>query len=263
MSRAFGRRCRAAMAASFLLVCVFAHGEEKKDDKKKDPLVVVVVPPAIVSGAKKTILIRGLNLSNVTEIKFPDAKAEIKAEIKSKGKVEVPKPLEPPQAGDTKVDVEVTLPADLPPGPLLFTLTAPEGMTKPYALIVHDPATVQDEKEPNGGYRTAQACVRGKKMLGSIHDANDVDVFRFDGKAKEKIAAQITAQTLNSALDSSLLLVDAHGSTLATSDDTESSRDSLLRFSLPADGTYYLVLQDAHGRGGPTHVYFLTLENDR
>ena len=63
-----------------------------------------------------------------------------------------------------------------------------------------------------------------------------------------------------SLLDAVLTLFDAHGHILATCDDTADSHDPQLRAELPADGAYFLALNDAHDRGGAWHNYELTVK---
>ncbi|HYG78570.1 MAG TPA: PPC domain-containing protein [Planctomycetota bacterium] len=241
-----------------LLSSTGIRAEEKKDEKKKEPQVVLAVPPAVIAGTKTAVTIRGLNLDKITEIKFTES--TVKAEIKAKGKADIPKPLDAPQAGDTKVDIDLEVPAGAPPGPLTFTLAAAEGTTKAHSLIVFAPGTLVAESEPNNAYRTAPEFPLGKTVLGTIQDSNDVDVYRIEAKAGQLIVARVAAQAVKSNVDATLTLIDARGTPLSVSDDTESGRDPALRQALPADGIYYLVLQDAHARGGPTHNYLLTAQ---
>ena len=105
------------------------------------------------------------------------------------------------------------------------------------------------EKEPNGGFRNAQAVPLPATVAGVIGELNDVDVFRVEGKAGRKIVAEVNAARLGSPLDSVVTLYDANGHALATNDDSDAGADSLLRATLPADGVYFLGLTDANGRG--------------
>jgi len=120
------------LALGAVLCCaLISLAEEKKEEKKKEPpKTLMVVPLAIETGASTTIKVRGLRLDTASAVKFIDAKSPIDAKIKSKGKVEVPKPLEAPKAGDTQVEIELKLPQDLPTGPLQFVITTPEELVR-------------------------------------------------------------------------------------------------------------------------------------
>ena len=61
------------------------------------------------------------------------------------------------------------------------------------------------------------------------------------------------AARLGSPLDS-LTLYDEHSCVIAANHDEDSGTESLLRFPIPADGSYYLSLVDAKGRGGCTAI---------
>jgi hypothetical protein len=238
--------------------------EEKKDEKKKEPpKVVMTLPLAVETGSNSTIKIRGLHLENATAIRFVDAKVPIDAKIKSKGKVEVPKPLEAPKTGDTQVEVELKLPAEIPAGSLQFIITTPDGETPPASLSIIEKGNLVPEKEPNGGFRNPQDIELTKTISGAIGEPMDVDVFRFSGKAGQMIIAQVKAARLGSALDSTLTLYDETGRVIAGNDDEENSVDSILRVRLPKDGRYLLTLIDANDRGGAAHPYLLSIRQEK
>jgi hypothetical protein len=83
--------------------------------------------------------------------------------------------------------------------------------------------------------------------------------------------ADVMARRLESPLDSMLRLTDANGKELAFNDDYDDKGDGLhthhadsyLRFTLPADGAYYVFLGDAQGQGGPEYAYRLRLGTPR
>ena len=92
-------------------------------------------------------------------------------------------------------------------------------------------------------------------------------MFRFKGRAGQKIVAEVDARKLDSPLDSVLKLTDAAGKQLAFNDDyldkgtglSTHHADSLLTATLPADGVYYLYLGDAQQKGGPEYAYRLRI----
>src|SRR6185369_8190875 len=75
--------------------------------------------------------------------------------------------------------------------------------------------------EPN--IRTAETPhVKLPAMVnGSIGRPGEQDVYRFEGKAGQKIVAEVYARRLDSPLDSYLKLTDARGKQLAVNDDFE------------------------------------------
>src|SRR5207248_10303875 len=105
----------------------------------------------------------------------------------------------------------------------------------------------------------AQPVTPGQEVQGAIGQKQDVDVYRFEGKAGQQLVAGVLAARYGSALDSFLTLHDGEGRTLASNDDSDGSPDSRVERRLPRDGTYYLSVIDANDQGGPAHVYRLAL----
>ncbi len=258
-------KCRNGVVAILMLAAAIGFAEEKKEEKKKPepPSVAVVIPLGITTGVTNQIKIRGQNLTNVTEMRFSDTNCHAEIVMKSKGKADFPKELEVKKVGDTQIEVELRLAENTPLGTNTFTLISPDGESKPHPLLVFEPGSLLAEKEPNGGFREAQEIEFAKRVQGAIQEAKDVDVFRFSGKAKQIIIAEIFAARFGSPLDSVLTLYDGHGHIIATNDDSDFGSDSLLRAELPAAGEYFLSLIDAHDRGSAAHVYQLlvTLDN--
>ena len=127
------------------------------------------------------------------------------------------------------------------------------------------------EREPNDSTQAAQAVTLPGIVNGRIDRADDWDVFRFEGRAGQEMIAEVRARRLESPLDSVLELFDAAGGRLAFNDDHQDKfdhlrthhADSLIRFTLPADGIYYVRLGDAQCHGGPEYAYRLRLSEPR
>jgi murein DD-endopeptidase MepM/ murein hydrolase activator NlpD len=106
----------------------------------------------------------------------------------------------------------------------------------------------------------------GGSLDGTICPGGDVDMFTFTGNAGDEIGANVDAEAIGSSLDPVLTLLDANANTLAENDDqvTELNRDPLIRFKLPATGTYTLKVRawDHPNAGGAAYNYRLRLYND-
>ena len=127
------------------------------------------------------------------------------------------------------------------------------------------------ELEPNNKSQAAQRVSLPVTVNGRIERPGDTDVFRFEGRKGQKVAAEVLARRLNSPVDSVLRLTDAQGKEIAVNDDykdpaaglTTHHADSRLMATLPANGTYYLHLGDTQGDGGATHGYRLRISPPR
>jgi hypothetical protein len=140
--------------------------------------------------------------------------------------------------------------------------------TVPFAL---DTLPELSEKEPNNDPKHAQKVTLPVMIDGRMDRAGDWDVFQFNGKADQRIVAEVYARRLDSPLDSVLKLTDATGKVLAFNDDHEDigsgtnthHADSYLMTKLPADGVYYIHIGDTDRNGGEEYAYRLRISEPR
>ncbi len=124
---------------------------------------------------------------------------------------------------------------------------------------------------PNDTAQTAQPVTLPVIVNGRVDRPGDWDVFRFEGRAGQEVVAEVTARRLDSPLDSVLELTDAAGKRLAFNDDHPDkadalhthNADSLIQFTLPADGACFVRLGDAQHQGGPEYAYRLRISPPR
>jgi Bacterial pre-peptidase C-terminal domain len=251
-----GRLLCGLVVAVLLVVLPFAGAEPKKPDAKPVPRVILAQPFGAKPGAAVKVTLRGLLLDTATVVRcLPKGEAK----ILKKGKVGVPDKMEPTRVGDTTVEAELTIPADVP-GEMVTLIVEANGVASNAHSFLVDRVPPVPEKEPNNGFKEAQAIALGSVIEGSISGPSDVDVYRFEGKAGQTIVLEVHAARLGSVLDSFLTLYDPRGEVLETSDDMEGSTDSRIEFKLPRDGVYYAGIVDAHDKGGPLHGYRLLLK---
>jgi hypothetical protein len=211
-----------------------------------------------VAGATNSFTIRGLALTNASEVRLLSAPAAPTVEIKKRGKATIPDKGDPKKLGDTQLEASVVLPDDFPSGDLAFIVITPEGNTGTNWLRVAAKDLLREEKEPNPGFRKANDLAVPQGIRGVVQEANDVDVFRFRGEAGQRIVIETRSARYGSALDALLTLYDAQGQILATSDDA-GGPDARVVQVLPRSGEYLVVLNDAHDRGGATYTYLLEI----
>jgi hypothetical protein len=135
--------------------------------------------------------------------------------------------------------------------------------------IVYDVGALEEryETEPNDSIKRAQRVLLSKTINGRVEKPGDVDVYKVQGKANEKIAIEVTARRLNSPMDSLLRLTDSSGKVIDWNDDYENKElglsthhaDSYLLATFPQDGDYYIHLLDAQNQGGNPFTYRLRI----
>ena len=133
------------------------------------------------------------------------------------------------------------------------------------------------EDESNDTMKDAQEIKISSIVNGLIVRPGDVDIFKFKGRKDQEIVAEVLARRLNSPLDSSVKLVSPTGNVLAWNDDYMPKEghlhtgagwlthhaDSYLRKKLPADGIYYIRLEDSQRHGSVAHGYRLRISTPR
>ena len=248
--------------SSFLVLAMISlsvRAEDKKPETAKViPHVLMTMPLAVARGSTTTLIVRGKGLADATDVQAEAHGSKLAVKIKSKGKADVPKPELAEKLGDTKVEIELEVPADAAGDEVKLAVIGPNGTSESHIVRLFSAAELIPEKEPNNGFTTAQAIESPITVIGSIGKENDVDVFRISGKAGQKLSAEVFAARLGSPLDSLLTLYDEQGRVIAQNDDANAAEgDSMLDVSLPHDGTFYIGLTDALGNGGDMYPYLL------
>ncbi|HND53553.1 MAG TPA: hypothetical protein PLV92_14185, partial [Pirellulaceae bacterium] len=96
-------------------------------------------------------------------------------------------------------------------------------------------------------------------VFGRFDAPGDVDVLTIAGKKGERLAIEVMSAQAGFPTDAVLTIRDATGKQLQEVDDSDGGRDSRVRWEVPADGQYAIVLRDRSRQGGPRHLYRLTI----
>jgi hypothetical protein len=167
------------------------------------------------------------------------------------------KPPEPPKNPEGKLKARVRIAADAAPGVRALRVLTPIGPSDIAWFAVGQWPEVA-EKEPNNSREQAQGIRFPVTVSGSVDPGEDVDVFRFNVAAGRTLVFEVQAARLGSALDSILSLEDASGREVALNEDFNGP-DSLLAFTIPTTGDYFLRLRDLRYQGGGGYTYRLTM----
>jgi hypothetical protein len=93
----------------------------------------------------------------------------------------------------------------------------------------------------------------------TLEQKNTSQWFSFTATKDQNLRLRVVARALRSPLDSILSLHLPDGKSLAFNDD-QGSPDSLINWTCPADGTYFLQIRDQLKRGGPDFSYRLEID---
>ena len=198
------------------------------------PQLTTVIPRGWKAGANEVTL-QGTNLTETTRLVLDVPGASV-----------APKPESKP--APNQLQFVVTLPADMPPGVYQARVAGEEGISNAAVWMVDQLPNVV-EVEPNNDAMTSQvltlpAAVEGR--LGGVES----DVFAFEGKAGQKIVAEIAGRRLGCNIKPILRLLNASQLELALARPARTlGSDTRLVFTLPADGRYFIELHDLVYRG--------------
>ena len=244
---------RVVPVVGWLLLLSIGSAQETKPANQ--PKIVCAAPLAVVPGKEIRLALRGVFLDEITAVKV--VAAEIPVEVVSKGKTPVPPNYEARRVGDTQAEIKFTLPRETPAGKLSLVAVSGNGDSAAYEIAVAKPDDLINEHEPNDGFKSAQSISTDKTIVGVIGDARDVDVFRIEVSAGQKLIVETVTARAGSLLDPMLTLYDAKGRVVAANDDHAETRDSRIETTLSRPGTYVVTVQDANDAGGPHFAYLL------
>lgn len=159
-----------------------------------------------------------------------------------------------------------------------YALTQPSG-TSNLRFIAEATEPVFQEVEPNNDDAHAQALTLPCDVSGTFGTPNDSDVFRFPARKGEVWWIEATAERLGSPADPTFLIqqvvANAPPKDLASAEDTPDpgggarfglgSVDASVRWAVPEDGTYQVVVNDLYAsqRGDARLVYRLNIRPER
>ena len=182
-----------------------------------------------------------------------------------------------PPGGKPGETLDLTFLGD-PTGPFVQTVTLPSLASPDFAIhpvqngetapspvpFIISPLEHSTQAANNTGLDLAHPFPPIPSAVDGILDAtNPQRWFRFTATKGQNLDIRVIARSLGSPLDSVLSVRDAKYKSLADNDDDQLSPDSVIKWTCPEDGTYYLLLRDQLGRTGPDFTFRIEIENRR
>lgn len=245
-----------ALAAVALLAAAGATAQIRP------PSVGRVTPPGAQQGTTITLTLEGTNLADARAVLFDDAALAGRIVTNEDRGPDVPErdpestgaPIQD-RARKCRLNVEVTVGAKAPSGRHSFRLLTPLGTTNAATLVVGRLPEVA-EAEPNGPPAGPQALTLPATVNGVL-DKEDVDQYRFEARAGQRLVFEVMASRIGSSLDPVLRLMDASGHELTRSNGS-ARPEVLLAHTFTTDGAFVVQVSDALHGGGPGYFYRLT-----
>ena len=249
-----GRTC--ALAALALLAATVAVAQVRPASVGR------VTPPGAQQGSTIMLSLEGTNLTDARAVLFDDpalagrivTNEDLGPDVPERDPESTGAPIQD-RARKCRLKLEVTLGAKAPLGRHSFRLLTPLGTTNAASFVVGRLPEVT-ELEPNGPPGGPQALTLPATVNGVL-DKEDLDRYRFEARAGQRLVFEATASRIGSTLDPVLRLMDASGHELARSRGS-ARPDALLAHTFAADGSFVVEVSDVLHGGGPGYFYRLT-----
>lgn len=219
------------------------------------PYLTSVTPTGAERGKKVTLTVDGYNLTGATEVLWSKPGIAATILLNAETAREMPRLSKDPTKryeGDrgtrNRVQLEATIAADAESGVYRYRLKTPLGTTNTGVIYVGAwPET--REREVNDSLTEPQMIQWPTTIVGEMQQRGDADCFRFRAETKQELVFEVVASAFGSKLDSVLTLFDSAGKELASNNDHEFRRDSLLAYRFTQAGEYVLRLTDYENQG--------------
>ncbi len=243
----FGAACLLLMTG---LVPAFLHTSQHKDGTptvpvQRFPQIVSVFPMGAEPGTLTDVEVRGEFLDGALRVVFTDTAFSARVQ----------------RSSFTRVELQIQVPARADPGPRYFRLITPRGASNLLLFRVSRWASIQ-EKEPNNDLESPQPVQWPAMVSGRLATPRDVDLFRINLKAGQRLNLNLLAARNWSSADLSLALLTPDGRAIRQ-DEGRFIWDPCIEFTCSKDGDYLaavmLTRMPAGGQSSTHLVYQLAI----
>jgi hypothetical protein len=256
-----------ALAFLPLLALAASAPEAPIAPRQTPPTITTISPTGAPQGATTVFRIDGSNLAGATAAYF--SQSGIKARIT---KIErLPDPpdvrlgsaglkssidLGPvPQRNVATVEVDVDPTGEL--GAVSLRLLTPLGLTTAARFVIEPHYPEAKDKEPNDDPEHAVEAPVPSILAGAIAKPGDVDYYKFNAAAGDKIVFQNGGMKAGSALRAALSILDADHRLVKTFDPNTDS--GIYTHEFRNSGLYYLKIADFEEGGSARHFYRIVM----
>lgn len=209
-----------------------------------------VFPPGAGVGKTLDVTISGADLDDVDRLLFSHPGITATRKMSDPGPFDQgPQPVEN--------QFVVTVKSNVPVGTYNVRSQGKYGLSNPRSFVV-DTLIESVEAEPNNTTDQATDAAIPGVVNGQLNGGADVDWYRFKGTAGQPLLIDAFARRIDSRSDVVITLATADGRILAENRQGHAG-DPLIDLKLPANGDYFVRVQDSLYAGGVDFVYRLVL----
>ena len=219
------------------------------------PYLTSITPTGAQRGGKVAFTVEGFNLTDATEVLWSKPGVTSAIVLNSELERETPGPSKDPTkklAGDrrarNRLTIECAIAPDAEVGFYNYRIRTPLGTTNLGRIYIGALREIK-EREMNDSPADAQSLSLPAAVVGGIGKIGDSDCFKFQARAGQEIVFEVISAALNSKLDSVLTLLDENNRTLASNNDYNGGKDSLLAYRFKQDGEFVIRVSDLERKG--------------
>lgn len=142
---------------------------------------------------------------------------------------------------------------------LLLSAKVPGGKSSTFVTALVSRTEEFVETEPNDNAENATPFTLPGGLNGRLLRPKDRDFWKFTAKKGQRVLFTAQTRSIGSASEVMLQLRDTKGTAIASSTPSDAGEGSVTN-TIPADGTYFLVVDELIRRGGPQHAYRIEAE---
>ncbi|MEX2287638.1 MAG: hypothetical protein WD648_11155 [Planctomycetaceae bacterium] len=154
-----------------------------------------------------------------------------------------------------EVPARITIPTDVPPGPISWQVANANGASARGTFIVGTQNEAVEQRRRNQPQRISHLPAT---ISGRLEKIEEVDRYEFLAEHSGPISCQVVARGLGTPINAILQVRDAGGRLIADVADTEGV-DTALTFAAQAGGVYTVSVHDLDFRGDRAYVYRLEI----
>ena len=154
--------------------------------------------------------------------------------------------------------VRLSVPADTLPGCYDLWAVGSNGVSSPRSFIISSRPEFS-EAEPNNSLMEAQSVPLDSIFNGRIDSASDLDAYRFQAQAGQRVILECVAQRMDSSLRAVLTILNNHGRELAVGRGYFGV-DPLISFDVPEEGSYVVQVAPLTPTSAANQAYRLEID---
>jgi hypothetical protein len=233
---------------------------------QQPPTIGYAFPATLPAGSTIEVQLGGYDWTPDTQFFVLDNRVEIEV-LAPPGKMLFPGPPHwfGPKAGNKafmvprEVTVRLTIPENMPPGPIGWRAANANGVSPPLELLVTDSHDAIEEELGSSNDSPQQLPTLPCTVFGRLKQKEEVDQYRFVSPVDGLITCSVSSQGFGFGLNAAVMIYDDAGNLISDAADTQGQG---LRTTLAVkSGAEYLVtLSDIDYRGNRSMVYRLSFE---